>query len=168
MVSTKKVCRYVIYTLLVETIPTRFYWLTCWKQKLEKYKALQQRLFVLILGFCQGIQVFAVHLMSILMIYKQTRGCIYQGNYPSLWLVLEKIPSEFKWIWKNSKEFKQIQEVEFHSIKGALLSHWHFFDYWKSFKNQERFFLFHLKSSSLLKIFKFLSWIFGHAKKRFG
>ena len=35
MVSTKKVCsEYVLYTLLIETISTRFCWLTCRKQKL--------------------------------------------------------------------------------------------------------------------------------------
>ena len=68
----------VIYTLLVETIPTRFYWLTCRKQKLVQSKALQQRLFVLILGFWQCRQVFVHYLMSILMICKLTRGYIYQ------------------------------------------------------------------------------------------
>ena len=40
----------VIYTLLVETIPTRFYWLTCRNEKLVQ-KPLQQRLLDLILGF---------------------------------------------------------------------------------------------------------------------
>ena len=68
----------VIYTLLVETIPTRFYWLTCRKQKLVQSKPLQQRLFVLILGFWQCRQVFVHYLMSILMICKLTRGYIYQ------------------------------------------------------------------------------------------
>ena len=80
IVSTKKVCRsgpeYVIYTL-AETIPTWFYWLTCRKQKLVQSKALQQRLFLLILGFWQFRQVFVHNLMSILMI------CVlfvYTGN----------------------------------------------------------------------------------------
>ena len=41
----------VIYTLLVETIPTRFYWLTRKNEKLVQNKPLQQRLFDLILGF---------------------------------------------------------------------------------------------------------------------
>ena len=41
----------VIYTLLVETIPTCFYWLTCKNEKLVQNKPLQQRLFDLILGF---------------------------------------------------------------------------------------------------------------------
>ena len=68
----------VIYTLLVETIPTRFYWLTCRKQKLVQSKSLEQRLFVLILGFWQCRQVFVHYLMSILMICKLTRGYIYQ------------------------------------------------------------------------------------------
>ena len=62
----------VIYTLLVETIPTRFYWLTCRKQKLVQSKPLQQRLFVLILGFWQCRQVFFHYLMSILMTCKLT------------------------------------------------------------------------------------------------
>ena len=35
----------------------------------------------------------------------------------------------------------------------------------KSFKNGEKIFLFQLKSS-LLKIFKFLSWLFGPIEKR--
>ena len=38
----------VIYTLLVETISTLFYWLTCRNQKLVQNKPLQQRLFDLI------------------------------------------------------------------------------------------------------------------------
>ena len=43
----------VIYTSLVETIPARFYWLTCRNEKLVQNKPLQQRLFDLILGFWQ-------------------------------------------------------------------------------------------------------------------
>ena len=43
----------VIYTLSVETIPTRFYWLTCRNQELVQSKLPQQRSFVLILGFWQ-------------------------------------------------------------------------------------------------------------------
>ena len=57
-------------TILVETIPTRFYWLTCRKQKLVQSKSLEQRLFVLILGFWQCRQVFVHYLMPILMICK--------------------------------------------------------------------------------------------------
>ena len=68
----------VIYTLLAETIPTHFYWLTCRNQKLVQSKQLQQRLYVLILGFWQCRQVFVHCLMSILMIYKLTRGYMYQ------------------------------------------------------------------------------------------
>ena len=45
---------HVIYTLLVETISTRFYWLTCRNQKLVQNKPLQQRLFDLVLGFWQS------------------------------------------------------------------------------------------------------------------
>ena len=67
----------VTYILLVETIPTHFYWLTCRNQKLVQSKPLQQRLYVLILRFWQCRQVF-VHYMSILMICKLTRGYIYQ------------------------------------------------------------------------------------------
>ena len=69
---------FVIYILLVETIPTSFYWLTCRKQKLVQSKALQQRLFVLMLGFWQCRQAFVHYLMSLLMIWKWTRGYIYQ------------------------------------------------------------------------------------------
>ena len=43
---------YVLY-IPVETIPRRFCWLTCRKQKLAQRKTLQQGLFVLISGFRQ-------------------------------------------------------------------------------------------------------------------
>ena len=62
---------------LVETIPTRLYRFTCRNQKFVRSKPLQQRLFVLILGFWQYRQVFVHYLMSILMICKLTRGCVY-------------------------------------------------------------------------------------------
>ena len=62
MVSNKKVrsCHKTRYlnTLLVETISTRFYWLTCRNQKLAQNKPLQQRLFDLILGFWQYFFIF--------------------------------------------------------------------------------------------------------------
>ena len=48
----------VFYILLVETIPTRFYWLNCRNQKLAQSKTLEQRLFVLKLGFWQCKQDF--------------------------------------------------------------------------------------------------------------
>ena len=58
MVSTKKICRSgqsTLYKLLIETIPTRFYWLACRKQEVKLFfvqsKAPQQSLSVLILGF---------------------------------------------------------------------------------------------------------------------
>ena len=75
----------VIYTLLVETIPTRFYWLTCRNQKLVQSKPLQQRLFVLILAFWQCGLVFVHYLMSIILKCKVARGNIYQevsGEFP--------------------------------------------------------------------------------------
>ena len=68
----------VIYTLLVETIPTGFYWLTCRNQKLVQNKPLQQRPFVLILEFWQSRQVFFPYVMSISMICKLTRAYIYK------------------------------------------------------------------------------------------
>ena len=55
----------VIYTLLVEIIRTRFYRLTCRNQKHVQSKPLQQRLYVLILGFWQCRQVFVQYLMSV-------------------------------------------------------------------------------------------------------
>ena len=81
MVSTEKgrsahVTRYL--HILIETIPTRFYWLTRRNQKLVQSKPLQQRLFVLILGFWQCRLVFVHYLMSNLMICKLTRVYIYQ------------------------------------------------------------------------------------------
>ena len=62
--------KYVIYTWLVETIPTRFYWLNCRKHQLDQSSTLQQRLIVLIREFWQCRQVFLHYLMSILMICK--------------------------------------------------------------------------------------------------
>ena len=49
---------HVIYTSLVETILTHFFWLTCRNQKLVQNKPLQQRLFDLILGFWQSFLIF--------------------------------------------------------------------------------------------------------------
>ena len=46
---------WVVYTLLVETIPTRFSWLTCRNEKLVQNKPLLQRLFDLILGFGESL-----------------------------------------------------------------------------------------------------------------
>ena len=37
----------------------------------------------------------------------------------------------------------------------------------KTFRNNEKFFSFHLKISFLLKIVNFLSWFFGNIEKRF-
>ena len=37
--------------------------------------------------------------------------------------------------------------------------------HWKPFKNDEKCFLFHLKSSFCLKIFTFLFWVFDHVEK---
>ena len=39
------------------------------------------------------------------------------------------------------------------------------FDNWKLFKNYEKCFLFHVKSSFILKTFWFLSWLFRHLEK---
>ena len=52
----------------------------------------------------------------------------------------------------------------------GLKAHYNVWDnFWylnKPFKNDKKFFLFHLKSYLfVLKIFKFLSWLFGHVKK---
>ena len=83
----------VIYTLLVETIPTHFYWLNYRNQKPVQSEPLQQRLYVLILEFWQCRQVFVHYLMSILMIFNLTCGCNYQvasGESPLLQLVLKK------------------------------------------------------------------------------
>ena len=49
--------------------------------------------------------------------------------------------------------FKWLQEMEFHSIKGA-----------SPLKMMKTAFYFTLKALLVLKIFKFLSWIFGHVK----
>ena len=37
---------------------------------------------------------------------------------------------------------------------------------WKPFTNDEKCFLFYLKNSFVLKIFKFFPWLFGQVKKR--
>ena len=39
------------------------------------------------------------------------------------------------------------------------------FGNWKPFKNDEKCFLFHLKSSFSSQVFKFFSWRFGHVEK---
>ena len=68
MVPTKKVCRssyeYVLDILLVETVPTRFCWLTCRKQKLVDSKTLQERLF----ACCQDFDSLG-RFLSILNVY---------------------------------------------------------------------------------------------------
>ena len=40
------------------------------------------------------------------------------------------------------------------------------FDIWKAFKNMKNAFYFTAKTIFVLKILKFLSWIFGHVEKR--
>ena len=40
------------------------------------------------------------------------------------------------------------------------------FDIWKAFKNMKNAFYFTAKAIFVLKILKFLSWIFGHVEKR--
>ena len=37
--------------------------------------------------------------------------------------------------------------------------------HWKPLKNDEKWFLFHLKALFVLKTFRFLSWLFGHVEK---
>ena len=68
MVPIKKVCRssyeYVLDILLVETVPTRFCWLTCRKQKLVDSKTLQERLF----ACCQDFDSLG-RFLSILNVY---------------------------------------------------------------------------------------------------
>ena len=61
MVSITRNCRYlqnVTCILLVETIPTRFCWLTFRKENLGQSKALLQRLLILISGFWQRRKFF--------------------------------------------------------------------------------------------------------------
>ena len=82
-----------IYKLLVETIPTRFYRLTCRNHKLVQSKPLQQRLFVLILGFWQCGQVFVYYVMSIILICKL--ACGYFTKWPL------GIPLRWDLLWKR-------------------------------------------------------------------
>ena len=51
-------------------------------------------------------------------------------------------------------------------LKGALSGLRIFGNWWKPFKNDEKCFLFQLKSSFVLKILKFLSWLFDDISKR--
>ena len=53
---------------------------------------------------------------------------------------------------------------DFNNIQRRTLRSEIIFGDWNPFKNDEKCFLFHLKSS--LRIFKFLSWLFGHVAKR--
>ena len=74
-VSLKKVCRsgqsmlcMIWHVHIIRRNHSRFYWLTCRKQKPVQAKTLQERLFVLILAFWQCRQVFVYYyLMSILV-----------------------------------------------------------------------------------------------------
>ena len=69
---------YVLYILLVETIPTSFCWLECRKRKLVQNGTLQQELNDLIpWWFDKFRQVFVHFLMSILMMCKKTGGYIF-------------------------------------------------------------------------------------------
>ena len=49
--------------------------------------------------------------------------------------------------------------------KGALSGLKQFLTTGGPLENDEKSFLFHLKRTFILKIFKFLSWLFGHAEK---
>ena len=69
-----------------------------------------------------------------------------------------------KTIW--TVNFKRLQEVEFHSIKGALSSLRQFLETESPLEIKKKAFYFTLRALFVLKIFKFLSWIFGHIEKR--
>ena len=62
--------------------------------------------------------------------------------------------------------FKQLQEVEFRSIKDALSTVRKFLATENLSRAMKKAFYFTLKPLLLLKIFKFLPWIFGHDEKR--
>ena len=47
-----------------------------------------------------------------------------------------------------------------------IKAHCQVWDNWKSFKNYENAFYITLNALFVLKIFKFLSWLFGHVEKR--
>ena len=51
-------------------------------------------------------------------------------------------------------------------IKGALSGLRQIFANWKSFKNMKNAFYFTSKALSVLKIFEFLFWLFGHVSKQ--
>ena len=64
-----------------------------------------------------------------------------------------------------SQKFAKLQNfilAIIYSLKGALSGLRQFMSNWKPFKNDRKCFLFHLKALFVLKIFKFLSCLFGY------
>ena len=75
----------VIYTLLVETIPTCFYWLTCKNEKLVQNKPLQQRLFDLILGFWHFFDILIANVSwTVAQTLQNCRKCFFLDNLQTI------------------------------------------------------------------------------------
>ena len=80
---------------------------------------------------------------------------IIQHRYFNVWVIMHN--TSF-----HAIENKSCCPHETHLFKGAVSG---LFGNWKSFKNGEKCFLFHLKSSFHSRAV-FLSWLFGHVAKR--
>ena len=66
------------------------------------------------------------------------------------------------WIWQTFAKLRNFILAIIYSLKGALSRLRQFMCNWKPLKNDGKCFLFHLKALFVLKIFKFLSCLFGY------
>ena len=77
----------------------------------------------------------------------------------------------YQFFWCKFLSFSRDNEIiipAFISFKDGLSpckKNLHYLLHWKPFKNDGKCFSFHSKAIFVLKIFKFLSWLFGHVRK---
>ena len=62
--------------------------------------------------------------------------------------------------WFLNKELLENKKHKRYTVRSETI-----FDNWKLFKNNKNAFYFTLKALFVLKVFKFLFWIFGHVEK---
>ena len=101
-------------------------------------------------------------------------GFCWSGTGVFLW-ILQNFSEHLRWLllklWKVSlsvavRTFGLIIKVEFLKWDSYLPKNWFDLLYWKPFKNDQKcFFYFILEAQFILKMFKFLSWLFGHVGK---
>ena len=112
----------------------------------------------------QAKQVVLIVVFKAKAIHFKQQNESFQHCYESYCDYLLQYGRRASCIW--TAKFKGFQEVEFHSINGALSYLRHFSETKKSLKMMKHAFYFTLKALLVLIIFNFLSWIFGHVKKR--